>query len=123
MNKKHNKQEERKIMNYISKIIGSTYKYIRQLCGFENDTDVPLDSKSSKVTTKVDSTGANKAMVQATTVEDEMITTWPMQPAAKRKIAAKKRLAAKRKKAVKKTTSKSTKISTKKPIKKAVKKT
>ncbi len=52
MNKKHNKQEERKIMNHISKIIGRTYKYIRQLCGFENDADVSPDSKSSKGTTK-----------------------------------------------------------------------
>ena len=95
-------------MNFISKIIHSTYKYIKHLCGFSNDADTPLDSKSSKRNTKIDSTATNDYMIQEIAVKEELSTTWPMKPAAKRKIAAK------RKKAVKKTTRKSTK----KPIKK-----
>ena len=95
-------------MNFISKITYSTYKYIKHLCRFANDADIPLDSKSSKRNTKIDSTATNDYMIQETAVKEELSTTWPMKPAAKRKIAAK------RKKAVKKTTRKSTK----KPIKK-----
>jgi hypothetical protein len=95
-------------MNFISKIICSTYKYIKHLCGFANDADVAPDSKLSKRNTKIDSTATNDHMIQEKAIRDELSTTWPMKPAAKRKIAAK------RKKAVKKTTRKSTK----KPIKK-----
>jgi hypothetical protein len=112
----NNKQEERKIMNYLRKIISNTYKYIRQACGFEDDVDVAPGNKLSREDVKIDSTdstGVNKAMSQETTIKDETITARPKKPAARRKIAAT------RKKPIKKASRKSTK----KPIKEAVKKT
>jgi hypothetical protein len=111
----NNKQEERKIMNYLRKIISNTYKYIRQACGFEDDVDVAPGSKLSREDAKIDSTdstASNENMAEEKAIKEKR-SARPKKPAAKRKIAAT------RKKPIKKTTRKSTK----KPIKKAVKKT
>ena len=104
----NNKQEERKIMNYLRKIISNTYKYIRQACGFEDDVDVAPGSKLSREDAKIDSTdstASNETMAEEKAIKEEV---------SRKKPAAKRKIAAKRKKAVKKTTRKSTK----KPIKK-----
>jgi hypothetical protein len=104
----NNKQEERKIMNYLRKIISNTYKYIRQACGFEDDVDVAPGSKLSREDAKIDSTdstASNENMAEEKAIKEEV---------SRKKPAAKRKIAAKRKKPVKKTTRKSTK----KPIKK-----
>ena len=109
----NNKQEERKIMNYLRKIISNTYKYIRQACGFEDDVDVAPGSKLSREDAKIDSTdstASNENMAEEKAIKEEV---------SRKKPAAKRKIAPTRKKPINKTSRKSTK----KPIKKAVKKT